>query len=90
MKVAVHQFVNSCKVCQQSKGNKAQIPLKSLDPPTKPWEEISYNFIVKLPLSNGFDNILVVVDQFSCQAHFMPCNKAINAEQLANIYIKEV
>jgi hypothetical protein len=58
--------------------------------PDRPWEEINYDFIVKLPISEGFDSILVVVDRFSRQAHFIPCHESTNAEELANIFIREV
>lgn len=32
----------------------------------------------------------MVVDRFSRQAHFIPCNESLNAEQLADLFIKEV
>ena len=83
-------FVDSCEVCQRSKGHKQQVPLKNMGIPNKPWEEINYNFVVKLPLSNGFDSILVVVDWFSRQAHFIPCMESTNAEELAEIFIREI
>lgn len=90
MKISVNKCVDSCEVRQRSKGSKQWVPRRSPELPERPWEEINYDFIVKLPLSNGFDSILVVVDRFSRQAHFMHCNKSINAEQLAEIFIKEV
>lgn len=90
MKNTVKNFVDSCEVCQRSKGHKQTIPQKNTELPTRPWEEINYDFIVKLPLSNGFDSILVVVDRFSRQAHFIPCMESTNAEELAEIFIREV
>ena len=32
-----------------------------------------------IPLSNGFDSILVVVDCFSKEVEFIPCNKTTTA-----------
>jgi hypothetical protein len=90
MKAQVNRYVESCEVCQRSKGHKHQVPLKSLPIPEQPWEEIAYDFIVKLPESSGYDSILVVVDRFSRQAHFIPCLEATNAEELAQIFIREV
>jgi hypothetical protein len=90
MKAQVNRFVETCETCQRSKGAKQQAPLKSLPIPNQPWEEIAYDFIVKLPESQGFDSILVVVDRFSRQAHFIPGFEATNAEELAEIFIKEV
>lgn len=90
MEIAVNKFVDSCEVCQRSKGNKTHFTLKSPELPNKVWEEIHYDFIIKLPLSNGFESVLVVVDQFLPQAHFIPYDKSVNAKQLAKIFIQEV
>ena len=90
MKVMVNRFVDSCEICQRAKGHKGSVPLKNMGIPNKPWEEINYDFIVKLPLSNGFDSILVVVDRFSRQAHFIPCLESTNAEELAEIFVRDI
>ena len=36
------------------------------------------------------DSIMVVVDQFSKMAHFVPCNKIANASSIADLYFKEI
>ena len=43
------------------------MPLQILD---APWSLISVNFITDLPLSNGADAIMVVVDRFTKFAEF--------------------
>ena len=48
------------------------------------------DFITDLPLSNGFDSILVVVDRFTKMAHFIACNKAISAKETANHILQQV
>ena len=45
------------------------------------------DFITKLPLSNNFDSILVVVDRFSKMTHFSPCSE--NAKNLAKLFIEK-
>lgn len=35
------------------------------------WQVISLDFVTGLPLSGGFDRILVVVDSFTKYAHFL-------------------
>ena len=90
MKQQVNKYVESCEVCQRAKGHKQPYTTKPLPIPDKPWEDIAYDMIVKLPISNGFDSILVVIDRFSRQAHFIPCNEKTNAEEMANIFIREV
>ena len=90
MKSQVNRFVESCEICQRSKGHKHAVPNKSLSIPDKPWEDIAYDFIVKLPESQGYDSILVVIDRFSRQAHFIPCQESTNAEGVADLFIQEV
>jgi hypothetical protein len=65
MKFQVNRYVDSCKICQRSKGHEKHASLQLLSIPNSPWEEISYDFIIKLPKSKGNDSILVVVDRFS-------------------------
>ncbi|QRW13242.1 Retrotransposable element Tf2 protein [Ceratobasidium sp. AG-Ba] len=90
MKQQVNRFVETCEICQRSKGHKQYAPQKPLPIPPKPWEDIAYDFIVKLPESQGMDSILVVIDRFSRQAHFIPCLESTNAEGVADLFIKEV
>ncbi|QRV72087.1 Retrotransposable element Tf2 protein [Ceratobasidium sp. AG-Ba] len=90
MKQQVNRFVETCEICQRSKGHKRYAPQKPLPIPQKPWEDIAYDFIVKLPESQGMDSILVVIDRFSRQAHFIPCLESTNAEGVADLFIKEV
>ncbi|QRV73577.1 Retrotransposable element Tf2 protein [Ceratobasidium sp. AG-Ba] len=90
MKQQVNRFVKTCEICQRSKCHKHYAPQKPLPIPQKPWEDIAYDFIVKLPESQGMDSILVVIDCFSRQAHFIPCLESTNAEGVADLFIKEV
>jgi hypothetical protein len=65
IKAQVNRYVDSCETCQRSKGHKQGINLKPLPIPVLPWEDIAYDFIVKLPKSSGYDSILTVIDRFS-------------------------
>ena len=47
------------------KGAQAQGLLKPLPIPERPWQELSMDFIVTLPVSGGCTNILVVTDRLS-------------------------
>jgi hypothetical protein len=52
---------------------------------------VALDFIVKLPISQGFDSILTVTDQGCTKAAiFIPCNEDITAEETAALYIKHV
>ena len=56
-----------------------------------PFETVAINFITKLPLSQGYDSILTVTDHDCTKAAiFIPCNKEINAEGTATLYLKQV
>jgi len=50
------------------------------------WSHISADFITKLPLAQGYDSILVVVDQFTKMAHFVPTTERTMAEGLAQLF----
>jgi transposase InsO family protein len=48
------------------------------------------DFIVDLPLSNGYDSIWVVVDRLTKYAHFVLCRKTITAEELASLFVSQI
>ena len=54
--------------------------------PEKPWMHISADFITKLPLAQGFDSILVVVDQLTKMVHFILTTERMSAEGLARLF----
>ena len=54
--------------------------------PEKPWVHISANFITKLLLAQGYDSILVVVDQLTKMVHFIPTMEKTLAEGLAKLF----
>ena len=54
--------------------------------PEKLWIHISADFITKLPLAQGYNSILVVVDQLTKIVHFIPTTEKISAEGLARLF----
>jgi len=54
--------------------------------PKKPWAHISADFITKLPLAQGYDSILVVVDQLTKMVHFILTTEKTSAEGLAKLF----
>ena len=48
------------------------------------------DFIEKLPLSSGFDTILVIVDRLTKQSIFIPTVDTINAQLLAKLFVLHV
>ena len=64
--------------------------LKQLPIPERPWNSISMDFIEKLPSSSGFDIILVIVDQLTKQAIFIPAHDTITSMDLAYLFVLHV
>jgi len=54
--------------------------------PEKPWMHILVDFITKLPLAQGYDSILVVVDRLTKMVHFIPTTEKTSAEGLARLF----
>jgi len=54
--------------------------------PERTWSHISADFITKLPLAQGYDSILVVVDQFTKMAYFVPTTEKTTAKGLARLF----
>ena len=48
------------------------------------------DFIMELPLSQGYDTIFVCMDWFTKMAHFCPTNTTITAEGTTNLYLRYV
>lgn len=49
--------------------------LQPLPIPSRPWSHIAVDFVTGLPLSEGNDTILTIVDRFSKAVHFFPLPK---------------
>ena len=54
--------------------------------PEKAWTHISADFIMKLPLAQGYNSILVVVDRFTKIAHFILTTEKTSTEGLAQLF----
>ena len=54
--------------------------------PERLWQHIPVDFITKLPISKGYDSILVVCDRFSKMSHFVAITEKTMAEGLARLF----
>jgi transposase InsO family protein len=92
MHAYVKEYVRTCD-CKRNKtprhkpfGKLVKIPFS-----TRPWSEISLDHIVKLPVSNGCDSLLVVCDRgLTKEAHFIGTNESISADETAKLLVKHV
>jgi len=88
----VGKYVDGCNACQRYK-NRSEAPAGKLMPnaiPEKPWSHISTDFIMKLPLAQGYDAVLVVCDRFSKMVHFIATTEKTTAEGLARLFRDQV
>lgn len=70
--------------------NMKLLHLQPLPIPNRIWEDISLDFITRLPLSCDMGAILVVVDQLSKYAHFVALKYLCFAKTVADKFIKEI
>jgi transposase InsO family protein len=88
----IRDYVQACYACARSKA-KRHAPygfLKSLPIPTRPWDDITMDFITGLPDSQGYDSVLIVVDRLTKMAIYLPTTKKVTSEELARLYVKHV
>jgi hypothetical protein len=95
MRQEIRDYVGGCADCQRNKVNMQarKAPLAPIfpNPEAMPFETVAMDFIVKLPLSNGFDSILTITDHDCTKAAiFIPCNETITAEGVAELYLQQV
>ena len=87
----VEDYVRTCDTCDRTKIPRHH-PYGLLEPlpiPSKPWQSISFDFIIDLLDSKGFNVILIVVDQYTKMAHFLPYTKEITSEDTVGIVMHE-
>ena len=91
MKRDVAWYVERCLTCRKVKAEH-QSPhgkMQSLDIPLWKWEDITMDFITKLPkTARGVDSIWVIMDRLTNIAHFISIQESISAKKLADIYIR--
>ena len=52
-----------------------------------PWVDIMADFTIDLPISNGYDSILVIIDQFSKKVEFISTTKMVTTFETAKHYL---
>ena len=88
------QYVKGCPTCQSNKVRRQKkAPLQHLDTPVEagPFQYISMDLITDLPISEGYDTILTIVDQGCSKAtKLIPCTKTITGDGVAQLYLRHL
>ncbi|GKD16899.1 putative reverse transcriptase domain-containing protein [Tanacetum coccineum] len=93
MKADIATYVSKCLTCARVKAEH-QRPSGLLVQPEIPewkWDNITMDFITKLPKSSqGFDTIWVIVDRLTKSAHFLPIRENDPLDKLARWYLNRI
>ncbi|GJS18240.1 putative reverse transcriptase domain-containing protein [Tanacetum coccineum] len=93
MKADIATYVSKCLTCMRVKAEH-QRPSRLLVQPTIPewkWDNITMDFITKLPRSSqGFDTIWVIMDRLIKSAHFLPIRENDLLDKLARLYLNMI
>ena len=95
LRTFVKNYVQGCGTCQQFKIDRS--PAKPAYIPTegaksmRPFAYCSMDLITDLPLADGYDSILVVVDQgLSKGVILIPCDKTLTSEGTARLLLENL
>ncbi|GJR84295.1 putative reverse transcriptase domain-containing protein [Tanacetum coccineum] len=93
MKAYIAIYVSKCLTSARVKAEH-QWPSGLLVQPEIPewkWDNITIDFITKLPKSSqGFDTIWVIVDRLTKSAHFLPIRENDPLDKLARLYLNRI
>ncbi|GJR36805.1 putative reverse transcriptase domain-containing protein [Tanacetum coccineum] len=93
MKANIATYVSKCLTCAKVKAEHKRPSglLVQPDIPEWKWDNITMDFVTKLPKSSqGYDTIWVIVDRLTKSAIFMPMRETDPLDKLARMYLKEV
>jgi hypothetical protein len=96
MTTDIREYITTCSICQNNAipRHKPYGQLNPLPIPSRPWEQVSLDFITHLRPSyigtQEFDAILVVVDRFTKMARFIPTQDNLDAPELAALFHESI
>ena len=88
----VHRYVTSCPQCQL--GKHSRLPpaglAQPLGVPDRPFQSVSLDFVGPLPLSQGFNSLMVVVCMLTKKLTLVPTTIDLTAPACADLLLHEV
>ena len=95
MRIFVKNYVKGCGKCQQFKisrnpTNPAFLPVQGTKS-NRPFTKCSMDMITDLPMIDGYDSILSVVDhKLTKGVIFIPCSKTVTEEEVGKLLLENV
>nr|GEW19912.1 putative reverse transcriptase domain-containing protein [Tanacetum cinerariifolium] len=93
MKANIATYVSKCLTCAKVKAEHQRRSGLLVQPtiPEWKWDNITMDFITKLPKSSQrFDTIWVIVDRLTKSAHFFPIRENDPLDKLARLYLNRI
>ncbi|GJW72798.1 putative reverse transcriptase domain-containing protein [Tanacetum coccineum] len=93
MKAEIATYISKCLTCTKVKAEYQKLSGLLVQPviPVWKWENITMDFVTKLPkTTSGQDIIWVIVDRLTKSAHFLPMKETDSMKKLMRQYLKEV
>nr|GEY68766.1 retrotransposon protein, putative, Ty3-gypsy subclass [Tanacetum cinerariifolium] len=93
MKADIATYVSKCLTCAKVKAEHQRSSGLLVQPaiPAWKWENITIDFVTKLPKSSqGLDTIWVIVDRLTKSAHFLPIRENDPLDKLARLYLDRI
>lgn len=90
--VSCRGYAQSCDECQRNKPRNT-LPLGTAMPVqsvTHPFQQVSMDLITGLPLSEGYDALVVFVDTFTKYIILVPVLKTCSASDMARVFISHL
>ena len=88
----IKKYVGTCDICQKTEP-RHHAPVGMLQPipiPSQPFKVVSMDFIPELPESDGYNNILVIVDKLTKYAIFIPTTTTITEKGTAELFFQHM
>jgi hypothetical protein len=87
----VKGFCERCVVCRRAKIQPHMAAtLYPLPVSPRPWHTVGLDYLTHLHESNGFNNVMIVIDHLTRMVHVLPCTKTLTAEENATLILQGV